>query len=226
MGTPHHFNPVFDRDLAAMDKLLEEMEDAVSAQIAGAQEAFAQKDTAMARSVRKRDKAVNRLAERVEKKVLVVLSRHQPVAEDLRHVIGALKMATEYERCADYVKHLAKSVAKLSLEKHHLEVNPALRAMLDEVAQMFAAGVEARRKGSSEDAARVWQQDAHIDALCKALVREVFANHKRGDGSARSLMHAMSVAKNSERIGDKIKNLMEILHKQKTGDALDVKKGA
>lgn len=223
MHTPQHINPAFDEALAAMDNLLNAMEDAVSEQIADTQKIFAQMNTDIAKGVRKRDKILNRLAEEVEAQALTVLAKHQPVAEDLRHVVGALKMSIEYERCADYVKHLAKSVAKLASHEHTLGIFPALQAMLDEVGTQFADAVRARRAGDSAAAERVWLRDQRIDDLCAELVREAFANHKEGDGSVRSLMHAMSVVKNNERIGDKIKNLMEILYKQKTGEALDVK---
>lgn len=223
MEHSHHINPAFDQALAEMDDLLEAMEDAVLAQIVGARQAFQEMSATMAKGVRKKDKALNELAVQAEDKAIAVLVRHQPLAEDLRHTVGALKMTIEYERCADYVKHLAKGVSKLSAHNENLEVFPSLQHMLEEVEAQFTAAMAARRAGDTEEAVRVWLKDQRIDDLCAEAVRESFDNQKKGDGNVHSLLHAMSVARNIERIGDKIKNLMEILYKQKTGDALDIK---
>lgn len=218
-----HINPAFDESLAEMDSLLATMENTVAAQIADARQAFEEMSAALARNVRKKDKALNELAEDVERKVVSVLAKHQPVAEDLRHVIGALKMSIECERGGDYVKHLAKSIVKLAGHNQNLEVFPSLRHMLQEVGDMYAAYVVARRSNDVDAAVRVWLKDQRIDDLCSEVMREAYVNQNKGDGDVHSLVYAMSVARNTERIGDKIKNLVEIFYQQKTGELLDVK---
>ena len=223
MDHSHHINPAFDKALEEMDALLAEMEDAVLAQVVGARQAFQEMSVTMAKGVRQKDKEVNRLAVLAEDKAVAVLAFHQPLADDLRHTVGALKMSIEYERCADYVKHLAKSISKLSAHNENLEVFPSLQRMFEAVESQVGAAIAARRAGDPDEAVRVWLKDQRLDDLCSETVREAFDNQKKGDGNVHSLLHAMSVARNIERIGDKIKNLMEILYKQKTGDVLDVK---
>lgn len=223
MDKPSHINPAFDAELADMEEQLAAMEDAVQAQISAAQQALNEMDAGLARDVRKKDKQLNQLAEEVEHKAVTILAKHQPMAEDLRRTIGALKMAIEYERGGDYVKHLAKSIVKLAAHHGNLEVFPSLRTMLEEVGAMFAAYTQARREGNLRAAERVWLQDQRIDDLCSDAVREAFDNQQKGDGNVHSLIQAISVAKNSERLGDKIKNLVEIFYLQKTGEHLDVK---
>ncbi len=223
MNNATHINPAFDASLAEMDTLLIAMEDAVIAQITEARLAFVEMSASRARMVRKKDKALNCLAEDVELKVVTILAKHQPMADDLRYTVGALKMSIEYERTGDYVKHLAKSIAKLAAHDENLEVFPSLSRMLDEVEAMFISYRKARTTNDLDAAVRVWLKDQRIDDLCSEVVREAFENQKKGDGNVHSLIHAMSVAKNSERIGDKIKNLVEIYYQQKTGEHLDIK---
>ena len=222
MITKKHINPAFDEALAEMDAVLVEMEDAVVKQIKGARRAFSEMSVERARKVDKKDKHLNSLGEEIETKVVSVLAKHQPVAEDLRRVIGTLKMSIEYERTGDYVKNLANSIARLAGHDENLEVFPSLRRMLDEVSVMFNDYVTARRGKNIEEAVRVWLRDQRIDDLCSEVVREAFDNQKKGDGNVHSLIHALSVAKNSERIGDKIKNLVEIYYQQKTGEHLAI----
>lgn len=223
MDNPTHINPAFDESLAGMDRLLAAMEDAVAAQLADVGRAFEEMSVDLARRVREKDKQLNTLADGVEQQVVSVLAKHQPLAEDLRHVVGALKMSIEYERAGDYIKHLAKGTYKLALHDERLGVVPSLGCLMKEVGSQFAAFVAARRGNDVEAATRVWLRDGRIDDLRTEAVREAFDNQKKGDGNVHSLIHAMSVAHNSERIGDKIKNLVEIFYQQKTGEALDIK---
>ena len=95
--------------------------------------------------------------------------------------------------------------------------------MTEEVEKMFARFLAARRSNNVELAVAVWMKDQKIDDLCSETVREAFSNQKEGEGNVHSLIHSVSAAKNIERIGDKIKNLVEIFYQQKTGEALDIK---
>lgn len=217
-----HINPAFDSSIKKMDDLLATMEDSVAKQIDSARTAFSDMNAALAKEVRQKDKALNSLAKEVEAQAVLVLARHQPVAQDLRHVVSAMKMAVEYERVGDYVKHVAKSIGRLAAHNDDLEVFPILRKLAEEVEKMFSRFLAARRGSDVDKAVRVWMKDQRIDDLCSEAVREAFENQKKGDGDTHSLVNAVSVAKNLERVGDKIKNLVEIFYYHKTGEELDV----
>lgn len=217
MEKQEHINPAFDVSLQQMEALLQQMEDAVQSQIENVRQAFKEMSEARARAVREKDAHLNRLAVEMETQTVTILAKHQPMADDLRRVIAALKMSIEYERGGDYVKNLAKSISRLAAHNENLEVFPALQKMLDDVGAMFAEYVASRRGGDLPAAERVWARDHRIDDLCSEAVREAYENLENGDGNIHSLIHAVSVAKNSERIGDKIKNLVEIYYRQRTG---------
>ena len=217
-----HINPAFDKAIRRMEELLTQMENAVGEQISSVRAAFSAMDAAMAKAVRRKDKELNSLAKQVEEQSILVLARHQPVAKDLRHTIGALKMAIEYERVGDYVKHLAKSTGRLAAHDEKLSVYPSLMTMSGEVEKMYGSFLRARRANDVDAAVKIWMKDQLIDDICSESVREAFENQKRGDGNVQSLVHAVSVAKNLERVGDKIKNLVEIFYYDKVGEELDI----
>ena len=217
-----HTNPQFDTAIGKMEGALAQMEDAVAAQMEATRRLFDQMDVATAKKICGRDQKLNALAQQVEDTAVLVLARHQPVAEDLRHVVGALKMATEYERAADYVKNLAKSIGRLAAHDERLRVLPSLANMMQEAEAQFLRFVKARRAGDLTGVERVWIKDRRIDELCDDAVREAFDNQKGGEGNAHSLIHAVFIAKNAERIGDKIKNLAEIYYRQKKGEDLNI----
>ena len=45
-----------------------------------------------------------------KKKQLSLIIRQQPVASDLRKILMVMRLATEYERIADYTKNLAEYI--------------------------------------------------------------------------------------------------------------------
>ena len=219
-----HINPQFDFAIKKMDSVLSKMEDAVLAQMVETIRLFSNMTVEGAKLIRKEDAALNELAVQVEEEALLVLAKHQPVAEDLRHTVAALKMSIEYERAADYIKNLVKSIGRLAAhDDDNLLILPSLANMLKEVQNMFEQFQQARRSGDVDLAVRVWLKDQKIDDLCSEAVREAFYNQQGGEGSVHSLIHSVFIAKNTERIGDKIKNLVEIFYYQKTGLQLDIK---
>lgn len=226
MTKPHsHANPAFDRDIKKMSKLLGEMEGAVKYQLVAVSEAFARLDLAQSRKICKNDKTINNIRQELEEQTILLLARHQPMADDLRHITGAFKASIEYERMGDYVKHFAKSVGKFAAHHESLEVFPALAEMETAVRKMYDDFLAAKKDDNTDAACKVWLSDQKIDDMCHAVVQEAFINQKRGDGNPHSLVHAVSVAKNLERIGDKIKNLVEIFYYENTGLTLNLEIG-
>ena len=217
-----HANPAFDRDIAAITALLSEMEGIVADQMSAVSAAFEEMDLTKARLVRKKDITINNKLEELEHRVMTSIARHQPVADDLRRIVGAMKMGIEYERMGDYVKHFAKSVGKFVVHHETLDVFPLLSDMEKSSRKMFADFRAARAAGDLAAMEKVWLYDQKIDDACHAAVQEAFSNQMRGDGNAHSLVQAVSVAKNLERLCDKIKNLVEIYYHQETGEALDL----
>ena len=93
-----HINPAFDQDIGQMDGYLVKMESSISEQLKMIRTAFAEMDVSLAQQIRRQDRRLNDLAINLERCAVGILARHQPVAEDLRHAVGVIKMSIEYER--------------------------------------------------------------------------------------------------------------------------------
>jgi phosphate transport system protein len=74
-----------------------------------ATQALLDADLQLAESVIAADAQVDALTSEVEEKCLDVTALQQPVATDLRIVIGALRIASSLERMGDLAEHVAKS---------------------------------------------------------------------------------------------------------------------
>ena len=216
-----HTNPAYDREVAKMENLLHDMETALRGQMADIETAFAEMDLPRARNVWRNDSQLNEMEGRALKQAIAVLACYQPVAEDLRKVVGALYAAAEYERIGDYIKNFAKSVESFISHEETLKVFPMLLSMVRQVREQFEAYLAAAAADDLAAAVEVWRRDAEIDAVFRKVVNAAAENQTAGDGNAHSLVQAISIASNLERLGDRIKNLVEVFYYRKSGRQLD-----
>ena len=212
-----HTNPAYDREMKKMARRLGEMESALRAQLADIEAAFAEMNLERAQTVSRNDSKLNTMEVRSLQQAVAVLACYQPVAEDLRRVVGAIHTAAEYERIGDYIKNTARSVESFVSHGDDLKIFPALLSLTREVRRQFEEYLRARADDDLEGARAVWEGDKIIDAAFREAARAAAENQIAGDGNAHSLVQAISVASNLERLGDRVKNLVEIFHYQKTG---------
>ena len=216
-----HTNPAYDREMEKMTQLLREMESVISRQLTSIETAFADMDVERARAVLQNDLRLNEMEGKALRQAIAVLACYQPVAEDLRKVVSSLYTATEYERIGDYVKNSANSVESFVAHKETLKIFPLLLEMMRHVHRQFDDYLSAHAAEDLQAAIKVWECDKNIDRVFRQAVNEAAENQSAGDGNAHSLVHAISIASNLERLGDRIKNLVEIFYYRKTGRRLE-----
>jgi phosphate transport system protein len=99
---------VFREELfEAKDRLIE-LATLVETAITQATEAFTNSDVALAETVIENDPAIDELAISLDELSIQILGRQQPVARDLRIVVGALRMSASLERMGDMADHIAQ----------------------------------------------------------------------------------------------------------------------
>src|SRR5262245_49424273 len=102
----------YHEELDALTDKLVEMTRLVRSAISRATTALLDADLQLAESVISHDEEVNTTFADIETSIFELMARQQPVAVDLRMVIGALRMGTDLERMGDLAVHVAK-VARL-----------------------------------------------------------------------------------------------------------------
>src|SRR6185503_8566676 len=96
--------------------LVSEMGGLTEKQIGDAIDALSKQDEPLAQRVISIDTKVDQLQREIEEKAILTIARRQPMAVDLRDVIGALRLANDLERIGDLAKNIAKRVLALSGE--------------------------------------------------------------------------------------------------------------
>jgi phosphate transport system protein len=112
-----HTVKAFDEDMTRLRGLVAEMGGLAELSIAEAMEALVNGDEDLAAGVIARDRRIDLLESEVDRLSVRVLALRAPMADDLREVIAALKIAGVIERIGDYAKNIAKRVGHIEGRK-------------------------------------------------------------------------------------------------------------
>ena len=190
------------------------------AQLSDSIDAVARRDLPIAHQVIDRDDKLDLLQADIERKAIRLIALRQPVAQDLRHTVAAMKISMQLERCGD----LAKNIAKRCLVLAGAEPLPPLTRSIERMGQLVTARLkqvlDAYSSGDIERAAAVWSRDDEVDEHYDSLFRELLTYMMGDPRTINSCAHLLFIAKNLERIGDHATNIAEIVHFEITGEEL------
>ena len=107
-----HTAKAFDVDLQELSRMVAEMGGLAEKQIADAIGALARRDAERGKRVIEVDARIDDLQHEIEDKAVLTIARRQPMAVDLREIVGALRVANDLERIGDLAKNIAKRVSR------------------------------------------------------------------------------------------------------------------
>lgn len=161
----------YHEDLDAIGVALVRLTGLVEQAITGATRALMDADLDAAETVISGDQQVDRLYHWVEERSLDLLARQQPVAGDLRTLVGGLRMVSDLERIGDYAVHIAK-VARRRYPAG--AVPPELRDIVTEMGGTAASIVaKAGVVIADRDVAAAQEMESDDDVM-DALQRRLF----------------------------------------------------
>jgi phosphate transport system protein len=207
-----HTTKAFDVDLQEITRLVAEMGGLAEKQIAESVDALVKRDAERARRVVALDADIDTLQREVEDKAVLTIARRQPMAVDLREIIGALRVANDIERIGDLAKNIAKRVAPLSAEVHPQKPLRGVQHMATLVLAQLKQVLDAYAGRDLSKALAVWKSDEEVDAMCTSLFRELLTYMMEDPRNITFCIHLMFCAKNIERMGDHATNIAESVH--------------
>lgn len=212
-----HTVKAFDEDITRLRGLIAEMGGLAELSIQESLEAMVKGDQALADGVVKRDKKIDVLESEVDKLSVRIIALRAPMADDLREVIAALKIAGVVERIGDYSKNIAKRVNKIEVRKH-FEPLTLLPAMGEIAAEMVHDVLTAYAARDPVLALEVIATDDKVDAFYNSIFRNVVSYMVENPATISSAAQILFVARNLERIGDHATNVAEMVHFAATGN--------
>lgn len=203
-----HIVSKFDEDLNQLDNLIAEMGGLAEHQFADSIKGLIRRDTELAEKVIINDKRIDAIEIAVDQHTISMLALRQPMADDLRVVITALRIASIIERIGDYSKNISKRTVAITQSP---PVGPArtISRMGDVVQGMINTVLDAYLQRNVDLAEDVRQRDEEVDAMHTSLFRELLTYMMEDPRSISACTHLLFVAKNIERIGDHATNIAE-----------------
>lgn len=141
------------------------------------------------------------LAARIDEDAMNLIVRFQPVASDLRFVLGSMKVAANLERIASHVVKIAKRTPKILSIAEVVEIN-LLEPIYLGADQALSQAIVAYSDGNPGLVSDLGEEDGEIDKLYKKARRTYTAAIEGNPENYRELIHLMFVARSLERIGD------------------------
>jgi phosphate transport system protein len=201
-----HTVKAFDEDITRLRGLIAEMGGLAEVSLTEAMEALITGNKDLAKNVIERDRKIDSIESEVDKLAVRVIALRAPMADDLREVIAALKIAGVVERIGDYSKNIAKSAGKIERRKA-FEPLTLIPAMADIAIAMVHDVMTAYAARDAELAAEILERDDKVDAFYESIFRNLVSYMVENPATISSAAQLLFVARNIERIGDHATNV-------------------
>ena len=215
-----HIVKAFDDEINELDRIIAQMGGLAEKLLAEAFEALERRDPVLADAAVTGDLAIDQLERDLQERVIGMIARRQPMANDLRHIMAMLRVAGDLERVGDLAKNIAKRALAVSSESPPKPLMHGLRHMTELALKQLSNVLDALSARDAEKALAVWHSDADLDALYNSVFREMLTYMMEDPRNIGMCTHLLFGAKNIERIGDHTTNIAENVHYLVTGTAL------
>ena len=215
-----HIVKSYEEELTQLAAEVARMGGLAEAQVASCIEAVSKRDVALAEAVVARDDRLDAMEIEIDQRCTRLVALRQPMANDLRRTLSAIKIAGNLERCGD----LAKSIAKRALQLTEVEPLTPLTGPIERMGRLVTARLrevlDAYTTNDLDRAIAVWSSDHEVDEHYNSLFRELLTYMMGDPRMITACAHLLFVAKNLERIGDHATNIAEVIHYELTGQPL------
>jgi phosphate transport system protein len=220
MADPYsHTVKSFDEDIGQLRAIISQMGGLCEVQIAAAVDALVTRNIEAAEQTVLDDVRIDALEIEAEALAVRIIALRAPMADDLREIIAALKMANVLERIGDYAKNIAKRASAVAQAQ---PIGPVVIVpeMARAVVGMIHDVLDAYVDRNAALAAMVCDRDRWVDDFYNSLFRSLLTFMMENPQYITPSTHLLFVAKNLERIGDHATAIAEMVHYAVTGERM------
>lgn len=180
-----------------------------------ATQAYLNRDEDTAEKVIEGDREINNLELKIDHIVLKMLALEQPMARDLRFILGATKISQELERIADQAVNIAERT--LFLCQHPpLDHIPAMEKLIEVAGAMLDAAITSLVEEDTPKAIKIRKMDDIADKytleVLQALIEKIVQSTPGADKriiNTRRAVQTIIISRCLERVGDLSTNIGE-----------------
>jgi phosphate transport system protein len=215
-----HTISAFEQELQDLTRKIVNMGGLAEKAMTDSLSALTRRDLDLAHAIISGDTRIDALQREIEENAVLIIAKRQPVAQDLREIVGALRISNDLERIGDLAKNIGKRVVAMSQEIFPQKLLVGIEHLSTLAMAQLKNVLDAYTQKDTAKALAVWNRDSGIDAVYTSLFRELLTYMMEDPRNITPCTHLLFTAKNLERIGDHATNIAETVCYMKTGEVL------
>ena len=212
----------FDEELTHIDRLIRDMGDLAGSMVGAAIRSLVLSDNALAQRVISDDVIMDARQRELDDRAITLIGKRQPMAQDLRAVVGAIRMAGDLERIGDLAKNIAKRVSAVGQSAAPIKLAHGIEGMSEMVLGQVRGVIHLYSARDADGLKALPTDDDKSDVKTTAVFRELLTYMMEDPRNITTCTHLLFCAKNLERIGDHVTNIAENAYYVVTGEQLPV----
>ena len=214
-----HTVSAYDGELNYLAKRIAAMGGHAERMVEQAIAALINADAGLAQKVIEDDQVLDDAQREIDDRSIVVIARRQPMATDLREIIGTIRISADLERVGDLAKNVAKRVVAVTQGQHPTSLFRGIDALAGLALTQLKEVLDIYASRAVDRIAFLRDRDDQIDAMYTSLFRELLTYMMEDPRNITPCTHLLFCAKNIERIGDHATNIAETVHYLVTGES-------
>ncbi|MCO5080440.1 MAG: phosphate signaling complex protein PhoU [Rhizobiaceae bacterium] len=212
----------FDEELDHIDRLITDMGDHARRMVQNATRALLTSDAGLAQNVISDDVIMDARQRELDDRAITLIAKRQPMAQDLRAVVGAIRMGADLERIGDLAKNIAKRVGAVGKTVTPKTLSNSIDLMAGLVLGQVKGVVDHYVARDADALVTLRADDEEIDIKYTSIFRELLTYMMEDPRNITTCTHLLFCAKNLERIGDHVTNIAENAYYVMTGTQLPI----
>ena len=219
-----HIVRAYDEELAALGNRIAAMGGHAERMVDESVAALINGDTALARKVIADDAVLDEGERWIDDNAILLIARRQPMADDLREIVGAIRISSDLERVGDLGKNIAKRVVAIAETRQPVQLFRGIEALATLALTQLKQVLDIYASRSVGAISFMRDRDGEIDAMYTSLFRELLTYMMEDPRNISPCTHLLFCAKNIERIGDHATNIAETVYHMVTGEQLPLER--
>jgi phosphate transport system protein len=215
-----HIVSAYDEELKYLSKRIAAMGGHAERMVEQAIQALVNADPGLAQKVIRDDIVLDEGQREIDDKAIVIIAKRQPMATDLREIVGAIRISADLERVGDLGKNVAKRVVSVIDGRQPTSLFRGLEALAELALTQLKEVLDVYASRSVDKIGFVRDRDDQIDAMYTSLFRELLTYMMEDPRNITPCTHLLFCAKNIERIGDHATNIAETIYYIVTGEQM------
>lgn len=201
----------FDKDLKSISTFIEAMSDLVTGSINTFIANLSSQTGETATKVREIDQKVNELEKQVQMLATNLIALRNPLAVDLRYLIGAIRISTIIERQGDMIESAVRKILRINLDTVK-QYKQELTEMANNDIEMMKMAISGFTKQDLMEANKVWRMEDKTDELADNIFKKIKEDIKKNPDNVDDYVSLMLIVRSLERLADYCTNITKSVH--------------